>query len=98
MAEGPVVFMSIRLSGRQSMAPYVLTGLVISIIGAALGTFLLLQTRETRYRRRAGFMALFGLTAGVVCFLPLWNWFGFSTAYVVTTSSISFSAGSLQGL
>lgn len=85
MAEGPVVFASIRLKGAPSMAPFALTGIVISIIGATLGTLLLLQTRHSRYLRRAGFLSLFGLTAGVVCFLPYWNWFDFSTAYTATS-------------
>jgi hypothetical protein len=85
MAEGPVVFASIRLKGAPSMAPFALTGIVISIIGATLGTLLLLQTRQSRYLRRAGFLSLFGLTAGVVCFLPYWNWFDFSTAYTAAS-------------
>jgi hypothetical protein len=85
MAEGPVMFASVRLKGAPSMLPYALTGIVISIIGATLGTLLLLQIRETAYLRRAGFLALFGFTAGVVCFLPYWNWFDFSTAYTVAS-------------
>jgi hypothetical protein len=85
MTEGPVVFASIRLKGAPSKAPYALTGLAISILGAVLGTLLLLQTREMTYLRRAGFLSLFGLTAGVVCFLPYWNWFDFSTAYTAAS-------------
>jgi hypothetical protein len=30
-------------------------------------------------------LSLFGLTAGVVCFLPYWNWFDFSTAYTAAS-------------
>jgi hypothetical protein len=85
MPEGPVVFASIRLKGMKSMAPFVLTGIVISIIGATLGTLLLLKTKETGYFRKAGYLALFAFTAGVVCFLPYWNWFGFSTAYTAAS-------------
>ena len=85
MAQGPVLFASLRLKGAPSMLPYALTGIIISIIGATLGTLLLLQIRETAYLRRAGFLALFGFTAGVVCFLPYWNWFDFSAAYTAVS-------------
>ncbi len=85
MTEGPVVFASVRLRGAPSMAPYALTGVVISIIGATLGTLLLLMTKASGYLRRAGFLSLFGFTAGVVCFLPYWNWFEFSAAYTAAS-------------
>ncbi len=85
MEKGPVVFASVRLAGMSSMAPFLITGIVISILGATLGTYLLLKTQGLGYFGKVGFLTLFALTAGVVCFLPFWNWFGFSTAYTLVS-------------
>ncbi len=85
MEKGPAVFAAIRLAGTASMAPFLLTGIVISILGATFGTYLLLKTQGLSYFGRVGFMTMFALTAGVVCFLPFWNWFGFSAAYTLVS-------------
>ena len=46
-------------------------------------TYLLLLTNFTSHWKRVKFILVLGLLVGFTFFLPLWNWWGFSTEYVV---------------
>ena len=45
-------------------------------------TYLLLLTRFTKHWARVRFILLVGVLVGFAFFIPLWNWWAFSTEYV----------------
>ncbi|MFP2996057.1 hypothetical protein ABN763_09100 [Spongiivirga sp. MCCC 1A20706] len=46
-------------------------------------TYLLFLVNFTNHWKRVKFILIIGLLVGLTFFLPLWNWWGFSTEYVV---------------
>lgn len=46
-------------------------------------TYLLLLVGFQKHWQRVKFILLVGLLVGLTFFLPLWNWWGFSTEYVI---------------
>jgi len=73
-----------------------------ALLGQMLAAFLVLlllrSTSGLGYIQRVGFVALVGLTVGFVSHFPYWNWFGFSSAYVLVTIVDSLIAWTLAGL
>lgn len=61
----------------------------IGMLGQIVSTFLIFlllsQTSRLSYWQRVGFVALAGLSIGFISHFPYWNWFGFSTNYVLVT-------------
>jgi hypothetical protein len=94
MARGPFLFVSVDDRGMASMTRPLVTAILIQILCALLVTWLLLQTSGLAYGRRVTFVTVLGLVAGLLCFLPSWNWFGFSTGYTVV-SILDLTIGSL---
>ncbi len=84
MEKGPFVFASVRPYGigKMSMGPF-LVSLIIQIIGAFIVTWMLMQTKNLPFKKQVGFVTVFGLGVGVLGQLPNWNWWGFSSAYVL---------------
>lgn len=68
------------------------------IISAFLVLCLLRLTCGLSYLGKVGFFALVGLTIGFVSHAPYWNWFSFSTPYVVTMMLDILIAWILAGL
>lgn len=68
------------------------------IISAFLVLCLLYLTCGLSYLSKVGFFALVGLTIGFVSHAPYWNWFSFSTPYVVTMMLDILIAWILAGL
>ncbi len=85
MNNGPVVFASVQVNGvnQQSMLGPMVLALVMQIIGAGIVTWMLLQTKALDFRKRVGFVTLFGFAIGWLGMLPEWNWWGFAGSYVV---------------
>ena len=79
--EEPFVFTVMNPKGLAPIGFLMLRSLAIQILGAGLVTWLLLQTRLPDDNTRLGFVVIVALTAGVVCHLPNWNWWGFPTDY-----------------
>jgi len=46
-------------------------------------TYLLLLVGFQKHWQRVKFILLIGLLVGLTFYIPLWNWWGFSTEYVV---------------
>ena len=67
-------------------------------IAALLVVLLLNQTSGLDYCRRAGFVALVGLAIGFISHFPYWNWFGFSTGYVLVIIADTLIGWILAGL
>jgi hypothetical protein len=68
------------------------------LTAALLVLLLLRKTSNLNYRERVRFVALVGVVIGFVSHFPYWNWFGFSTSYVLITIIDSLIAWSLAGL
>lgn len=80
---GPNAFVAIRLGKLTSVGMRMGRALVISILGALLLTWIVLQTAAIGFVGRMRVVATAALTAGVIAELPNWNWWGFSTGYTV---------------
>ncbi len=79
-------FVNVLPEGTEmSMGKQMATGTITQIIGAFLVLTLLSQASGLTYWGKVGFVSLVGLTIGFVSHAPYWNWFGFSSPYVVVT-------------
>lgn len=84
MMKGPFAFAVINPQGTgMSMNASMIGSFVIQLIGALLVTALLSKANIQNYFCRVIFTTMFGLAAGVVCFLPGWNWWGFPVNYTL---------------
>ena len=83
MEKGPSALVSMRPKGCGPMGISMLRGLGIQILGAFFVTWLLLQTNIKNYFSKVIFVTIFALAAGIVCHLPQWNWWGFSTPFTL---------------
>jgi len=99
MEKGPFMFATVRPSGmgKMTMAPFVL-GLILQIFGAFIATWMLMQTKGLSFKRRVGFVTLFGVGVAVLGQLPDWNWWGLSGAYVATNMADLIIGWFLAGL
>lgn len=98
MQKGPVMFAAIRRAGFGSYAQGLICQLLIQMAGALLLTWLVLQTTGLSYSKRVAFLAVAGLSAGVIADLPNWNWWGFSTTYTVVSITDYMLTWFLAGL
>jgi len=85
MQKGPIMFAAIRRSGFGSYTQGLICQLLIQMAGALLLSWLVLQTTGLSYAKRVAFLAVAGLSAGVIADLPNWNWWGFSATYTVVS-------------
>jgi len=81
MKKGPIMFAAFRRNGYGSFAQGIIIQFLSLLAAAFLLTWLLLQTRGLSYAKRVAFLAVVGLSAGVISDIPNWNWWGFSGAY-----------------
>ncbi len=98
MARGPIAFVVFRDAGMASMVRPLLTQLGIQVLAAFLISLLLARVGDTSYWGRVGFVVLLLLTAGVLCHLPNWNWWHFSTGYILTVFVDLLAGGFLAAL
>ena len=82
----------------MNMGKLMATALVTQMISAFLVLWLLLQSAAKTFWHRVGFMALVGFVIGFVSHAPYWNWFGFSTPYVLVIILDSIIGWTLAGL
>lgn len=81
-AQQAYVFASVHLQGMpSSMFPALLISLLIQIAAAILVAYMLSKTTGLTYCKRVKFVSFFGLAAGIVTYLPYWNWFCFDATY-----------------
>jgi predicted small secreted protein len=85
MEQGPFMFASVKPNGigKMSMGPFIIS-LIIDFIAAFIVTWMLMQTKNLPFKKQVGFVTVFGLGVGILGYLPQWNWWGFSYAYVFT--------------
>jgi len=65
------------------MAKAMVLGFLTNVIAVFLACVLLLQTDRLSYRGRVLFVAGLGLLVFLAGHLDEWNWWGFSTAYMM---------------
>ncbi len=98
MARGPFAFVVFHHGGIASMVRPLLTQLGIQILGAFLISLLLAAAGVAGYWGRVGFVIVLLLTAGILCHLPNWNWWHFSTGYILTAFVDLLAGGFLAAL
>ena len=98
MEKGPYVFAVVSPNGSGSMTKCMIFGFIIQCLGAMLVTWLLSKTNFSCYMGRVIFTVVFGLGAGVVCFLPGWNWWGFPLNYTIVSMLDLIAGWFLAGL
>ena len=98
MARGPFAFVAFHPGGMASMVRPLVTQLGIQILGAFLISLLLARSRVASYWERVGFVVVLLLAAGVLCHLPDWNWWHFSTGYILTVFFDLLAGGFLAAL
>ena len=81
-ARGPMVFAVVRL-GPMGMAKPLVIQLFTDIVMALLACILLLQTDRLSYFARVAFVTSIGVLIFVGGHVEEWNWFSFSTAYLM---------------
>lgn len=82
----------------MNIGKHMATAVITQILGAFLVLMLLSQTSGLNYWGKAGFVALVGLIIGFVGHVPYWNWFGFSTPYILVTILDTTIGWTLAGL
>jgi hypothetical protein len=98
MMQGPVMFAALRPQGASGMGSALPVQLFTGIMAAILATWLLAQATLLDYWQRVGFVVMLALTAGVVCHIPYWNWWGFSASYTAVTFADLLVSWFLAGL
>jgi hypothetical protein len=95
--KGPLIFSVVRLGNIPSMTVLLRNELLIQILAAFLVSAWIWRMKGVSYLGRVFYVALFGLTAGIATYLPLWNWFGFPIPYVAVSLADLLIAWFLAG-
>lgn len=81
-ARGPMVFAVVRL-GPMGMTRPLIIQFLMDVVLALLACILLLQTDRLSYVGRVAFVAAIGVLIWMGGHVEEWNWFSFSTAYLM---------------
>jgi hypothetical protein len=81
-ARGPMVFAAVRL-GPMGMARPMIVQFLMDIVLALIACMLLLQTDRLSYFARVTFVAAIGVMIWIGGHVEEWNWFSFSSAYLM---------------
>lgn len=80
----PIIFTSVFLQGNPpSMTMQMGISFITQFIAALLVAWMISKTTGLNYFGRVWFTVIFGLAAGIVTEVPLWNWFRFDTVYIL---------------
>lgn len=83
MTRGPFVLASVRVGPMSSMGALLGTQFVLDLLVAFFLTLLLLQARPASYGARVGFLVSVALAGWLALSVPSWNWYAFSSGYVL---------------
>ena len=99
LKKGPLMFASIELRGMKKMefTPLLLS-LCSCVLAAGIAAWMLLQTQDLCFLERAFFVALIGLLVAILGIFPAWNWWHFSTSYILVTCLDLLIGWTLAGL
>ena len=84
MAEGPFIFASVKVDGKNpNMAASAVANLIVKIIAACLVTWLLFQTRLD-FNKSVVFIVVIGFLLGFMATFPYVIWFGFPGMFAIS--------------
>ncbi len=92
MLQGPHIFASVRLTGTDSLTPFMVRGFIINVISVFLVALMVWKIRTISFVGKVAFTVVFALAASAAIHLQYWNWWSFSTGYI-TTSIIDMAIG-----
>lgn len=81
--QGPTMFAVVRMEGHHMSTSHLVISLLTQILGAAVITWMLLQTKIKEYQKRVFFVTTAGFLVGLLGLVPSWNWWGVSTGYTI---------------
>ncbi len=81
MIRGPHMFASVRLTGTESIAPFMVRGFILGVISVGFVAWLLSKTQNLTYFGKVIFTTMFAVAASFAIHLQYWNWWSFSTGY-----------------
>lgn len=80
----PFVFASIsREHAHQKQMIPLLRSFIIQVVAAFFISWLLVHTKSRKYWDLVTISAVIGLVAGILAYLPAWNWWGTSAGYTI---------------
>lgn len=80
---GPLVLASVAHQGGRPMVQASVFSFLIQALAAGFVTFLVLEGGIQKYWDRVGCVTVFAIAAGIVGYLPQWNWWGYSAGHVL---------------
>jgi hypothetical protein len=83
MTHGPMIFAAVRLEPMGSTSRPLLIQLLTELVLALMASCLLLQTGRLSYKGRVLFLTVVGLIIFVGGHADEWNWWSFSSAYML---------------
>lgn len=98
MAAGPFLFVSVSSAGMSSMVPATVKGFIFQILAALVLAMIVVRCGEPGYWERVTIVVLVVIAAGILCYIPSWNWFGFATGYTLVMFADLLISGLLAGL
>jgi hypothetical protein len=98
MARGPFALASVRVGPMASMGALLGTQLVVHLILAFFLTLLLLQARPATYGGRILFLVEVALAGWLALSVPAWNWYSFSSGYILAELADVVIGSALAGL
>lgn len=82
MRQGPFIFASVSLDGRNpNMMPVVIKNLILKVVAALFVSWLLMQTTKLTFNRRVVFVTIVGVVVALMGTLPYSIWFCFPSGY-----------------
>lgn len=98
MARGPFALASVRVGPMASMGALLGTQFVAHVLEAFFLTSLLLQARPASYSGRILFLVAVAVTGWLALSVPSWNWYSFSSGYIVAQLADVGIGSALAGL
>jgi hypothetical protein len=98
MARGPFALASVRVGPMASLGVLLGTQFVAHLLEAFLLTLPLLQARPPSYGGRILFLVAVALTGWLALSVPSWNWYSFSTGYILAELADVGIGSALAGL
>lgn len=96
--KGPFAFVAVSPNGLGPMGKQLTISIAIQFMSAFLMAWILSHVPNRNFQFRVTFVVATFLLASVICELPYWNWWGFSTEYIVTNIADHLIGGLILGL
>jgi hypothetical protein len=98
LQRGPIVFAVVARSGYPSYPLMLALAFIGNVVVFLAVAWMLAHTTGLSYTGRVGFIALFGIAAGVACRIPDWNWHKFPLGYTAVAIANLAVGSILSGL